>query len=138
MSAPGYVDVDKFLPSAKLGDIYDIDIYFCNRRNPSSTLQITTNMILEQSTIDPSDPHTIASRRISSDLRQFRIAKTGTLEITIVTGKQKAAKQYALIDMKGQVLSTGPLNSTETRVKVPTSGTYIVKVGHNHKKVNVK
>ena len=135
--APGYVDLDKFLPTAKAGDIYDIDIYFCNRRNPTSTLQIATNMILEQSIISP-DPYAIASRRTSSDFSQFRVAKTGTLEIAIITSKQNATKQYALIDMKGQVLSTGSLNSIDTRVKVPTAGAYIVKVGHNYKKVNVR
>ena len=137
ISAPGFVDVDKFLPSAKTGDVYDIDIYYCNRRNPTSTLQIATNMILEQSIISP-DPYAIASRRTSSNFSQFRVAKTGTLEIAIITSKQNATKQYALLDMKGQVLSAGSLNSIDTRVKVPTAGAYIVKVGRHYKKVNVR
>ena len=48
------------------------------------------------------------------------------------------AKQYAVMDMKGQVLFTGELSSADTRVKVPTSGSYIVSVGYNYRQVNVK
>ena len=48
LAAPGYVDVDKFLPNAVFGKEYDIDIYFCNRRTPTSNLDIKTNMFFEQ------------------------------------------------------------------------------------------
>ena len=48
LAAPGYVDVDKFLPNAEFGKEYDIDIYFCNRRTPTSNLDIKTNMFFEQ------------------------------------------------------------------------------------------
>lgn len=48
------------------------------------------------------------------------------------------AKQYAVMDMKGQVLFTGELSGADTRVKVPTSGSYIVSVGYNYRQVNVK
>ena len=136
--APGYVDLDKFLPTAKAGDIYDIDIYFCNRRNPTSTLQISTNMLLDQlGTL--SNPDAIAGRRISSnELGAFRIFRTGSLEIAIIAGMPAKAKQYTVMDMKGQVMHSGTLNSKETRVKLQTAGTYIVKVGRSYKKVSVK
>jgi hypothetical protein len=48
------------------------------------------------------------------------------------------AKQYAVMDMNGQVLSVGELTSADTRVKVPTSGSYVVKVGLGFRRVNVK
>ena len=50
LAAPGYVDVEKFLPNAEIGKEYDIDIYFCNRRTPTSNLDIKTNMYIEQGT----------------------------------------------------------------------------------------
>ena len=48
LPAPGYVDLDKFLPDAEVGTYYDIDIYFCDRRTTSSNIRITTNMFLDQ------------------------------------------------------------------------------------------
>jgi len=42
------------------------------------------------------------------------------------------------MDMNGQVLSVGELTSADTRVKVPTSGSYVVKVGLGFRRVNVK
>ena len=59
-------------------------------------------------------------------------------EIVMFESLPSLAKQYAVMDMKGQVLSVGELNSKETRVKVPTRGAYVVKVGLGYKRVNVK
>ena len=48
LAAPGYVDLDKFMKNAEIGKVYDIDIFFCNRRTPSSNLDIKTNIFFEQ------------------------------------------------------------------------------------------
>jgi len=48
LAAPAYVDLDKFLPDAKVGKSYDIDIYFCDRRTTMSNVRIKTNMFIEQ------------------------------------------------------------------------------------------
>lgn len=265
LSAPGYVDVDKFLPNAKQDSIYDIDIFTCNRRAPSSDLRISTNMLyMDQNagisleskqnmdewrrtgnneykvcytqnhngscvpqitvcdtadfpitkkpkisflfTTDPTgkDPTktliseeefaanpiqldsifdvsnptrpivkekrlteslapgmyyliikiddeqtaisfaakseaSIAERRVAlSSTSAFSVMKSGAQEITITTEKPSLAKRFAVMDMNGQVLSAGKLNSIDTRVKVPTAGSYIVKVGNNTKRVNVR
>ena len=50
LAAPGYVDLDKFMPSAEVGKSYDIDIYFCDRRTTMSNVHIKTNMFIEQTT----------------------------------------------------------------------------------------
>ena len=50
LAAPGYVDLNKFMKNADIGREYDIDIYFCNRRTPTSNLDIKTNMYIEQGT----------------------------------------------------------------------------------------
>ena len=59
-------------------------------------------------------------------------------EIVMFESLPSLAKQYAVMDMNGQVLSVGELNSKETRVKVPTRGAYVVRVGLGYKRVNVK
>ena len=59
-------------------------------------------------------------------------------EIVMFESLPSLAKQYAVMDMKGQVLSVGELNSKETRVRVPTRGAYVVRVGLGYKRVNVK
>ena len=70
----------------------------------------------------------------------FRVKMTAPFEFEIVMDESlpSLAKRYAVMDMKGQVLSVGEFNNAETRVKVPTSGSYIVKVGLSYKRVNVK
>ena len=50
LAAPGYVDLDKFMPNAEVGKSYDIDIYFCDRRTTMSNVHIKTNMFIEQTT----------------------------------------------------------------------------------------
>ena len=68
----------------------------------------------------------------------FSIMKTGALEFAIVTDNQSSAKQYAIMDMKGQVVSTGTLKESATRVRVPTAGSFIVKVGKKYKRISMR
>ena len=267
LTAPGYVDLDKFMPNAIVDSLYDIDIFTCDRRTTSSNLSINTNIVLAnvghilESLVDskitdslamnknyrisyegslpcmasPRDakiveikPNTfslekpafiftkdktgkdstqtlisetefeanpkqicegdicgfdvstpglpiineeklkqvyapgqyyfvvkiggdtkaidvylentmgVANRKIALDETSFNVMKTGMLEFAIVTSEPNNTNRYAVMDMKGQVLSAGTLISNETRVKVPTAGSYIVKVGTDYKRVNVK
>ena len=151
MPAPGYVVLDKFLTNAKQDKYYDIDIYYCHRRTTKTSFQITTNMYLEQpknSLLPKSQggvcgaeyPRTgIATKQhTSSNVNAFNVMNAGAREIAIFTSKYSKAKQYAVMDMKGQVISVGALNGNTTRIKVPTTGSYIVKVGKKHKQVNIK
>ena len=266
LTAPGYVDLDKFMPNAIVDSLYDIDIFTCDRRTTSSNLSINTNIVLAnvgdilESLVDskitdslamnknyrisyggslpcmasPRDakiveikPNTfslekpafiftkdktgqdstqtliseaefeanpkqicegdicgfdvtipglpiineeklkevyapgqyyfvikiggdtkaidvnlentmgVANRKITLDVSSFNVMKTGTLEFAIMTSEPNNTNRYAVMDMKGQVLSAGMLNSGETRVKVPTAGSYIVKVGTDYKRVNI-
>ena len=70
----------------------------------------------------------------------FRVKMVAPFEFDIVLNEDlpALAKQYAVMDMNGQVLSVGELTSADTRVKVPTSGSYVVKVGLGFRRVNVK
>lgn len=81
----------------------------------------------------------IANRKaIPANEASFNVMKTGALEFAILTDSPSTAKRYAVMDMMGQVISVGHLNEAATRVKVPTAGSYIVKVGRNYKRVNMK
>jgi fibro-slime domain-containing protein len=84
------------------------------------------------------DSEGIANRRTIPAGASFNIMKTGSLEFTILTNSPSTAKRYAVMDMMGQVISVGALNEATTRIKVPTAGSYIVKVGRNYKRVNMK
>lgn len=69
----------------------------------------------------------------------FSVAAVKPLEFAISANMQQgAAKQYAVTDMKGQVISSGSLSNGNTHVKVPASGSYIVKVGHESKRINMR
>lgn len=51
LAAPGYVDLDRFeglSGKLKVGDQYDIDIFFCDRRTTMSNVRIKTNMYIQQ------------------------------------------------------------------------------------------
>ena len=228
LPAPGYVDVDKFMPNGIVGKVYDLDIYFCDRRTTMSNFTIKTNMFLGQKLIDtypipccndsiddvkisylfttdstgndPTktliseadfeanpvqanggiditnklDPITnenklkevfpagkyylivkinslsrsipitipsstkISTKRIVAS-KAFRVNAVAPHEIEIsLENNANATKQYAIMDMKGQVLSIGSLSNGNTRVKVPTSGSYIVKVGNECKRINMR
>jgi hypothetical protein len=65
---------------------------------------------------------------------------TGAFEFEIVMDESlpSLAKQYAVMDMKGQVISIGELNEKGAHVKVPTSGAYIVRIGLGYRRVNVR
>ena len=85
------------------------------------------------------DSEGIANRRtIPIGGANFSIMKTGALEFAIVTDSPSNVKSYAVIDMKGLVVSMGTLNKSATRVKVPTAGSFIVKVGKKFKQINMK
>ena len=224
LPAPGYVDLDKFMPNATVGKSYDFDVYACDRRTTMTTFRMNTNIFFEQAASevipcctdlietsnisfllstdstgkDPSKviineeefktnpiqlgggidvsnktspttnidkisgvlapgkyyfiikvdsnkkvvPITVrqgsripSKKAIASNT--FRVSAIAPLELEITQSKN-AAKQYAIMDMKGQVLSVGALNGASTRVKLASPGSYIVKAGKNIQRVNIK
>ena len=101
---------------------------------PSPTLMQATygNMQFKEGTI--STPQETIKKS------PFLVQAVAPQELSISTDNFTSgqAKRFAVMDMKGQVISAGELNGAETRVKVPVSGSYIVKVGTQHKRVNIK
>ena len=87
----------------------------------------------------------VASSSSSSEISDdddmdFYVRMTGTFEFEIVMGENMPdiVKKYAVMDMKGQVLSVGELSDKNAHVKVPTAGAYIVKIGLGYRRVNVR
>ena len=53
LAAPGYVDLDNFTGASgklEIGNQYDLDIFFCDRRTTMSNVRIKTNMYIQQKT----------------------------------------------------------------------------------------
>ncbi|WP_405338439.1 cadherin repeat domain-containing protein [Fibrobacter sp.] len=70
----------------------------------------------------------------------FRVVMTGPFQFTIEldwASNLALEKNYAVMDLQGRILQQGVIRSSETVVPVLTSGSYIVKVGHKKRVVNI-
>jgi len=81
-----------------------------------------------------------STKTSNGDIPDFYVKMTGAFEFEIVMDESvpSIAKKYAVMDMKGQVLTVGELNDKNALVKVPTRGAYVVKLGLGYKRVNVR
>ena len=141
MPAPGYVNLDEFTGSTgKLvaGEIYDFDMFLCDRRTTMSNLHILTNLNLAGSgkpgnTDAVSKPAVNVAEKASGFT--VRNISRSTLSI-IVSGT--FAKMYAVMDMQGRVVRQGAIAGTETLVPSLNPGSDIVKVGLGTRRVNIR
>jgi hypothetical protein len=70
----------------------------------------------------------------------FRVVMTAPFEFTIVldwNSTTAVSKKYAVMDLQGRILKQGTISSSEIVVPVQTAGSYVVKVGHGKRIVNV-
>ena len=81
-----------------------------------------------------------SSSKASNERPDFYVKMTGPFEFEIVMDETapSLAKKYAVMDMNGQVLSVGELNDKNALVNVPNRGAYIVKLGLNYQRVNIR
>ncbi len=68
----------------------------------------------------------------------FRTIKIGSSQFAIVVGAAAVGKTYAVMDLQGGVLCQGTVASTETVVPVLAAGSYVVKVGNEIWRVNLR
>ena len=70
----------------------------------------------------------------------FRVKMVGPFEFKIVMDDAlpARARAYAVMDLQGRVLRQGEIVSSETIVKGLKYGSYIVKVGLGHRRVNIR
>ena len=79
-------------------------------------------------------------RNIDFAAHSFRVNITGPLQFTIVMNESVASikKNFAVMDLQGRIVQQGVIKSTETTVPVLSSGTYVVKVGQEMQRINVR
>ena len=134
MPAPGYVNLDEFAgASGKLvaGEIYDFDMFLCDRRTTMSNLHILTNLILAG--LDkPGNTDAVSKPavRVAGKVSGFTVRNSSRSTL--------ATKTYAVMDLQGRIVRQGVVAGTETLVQNLRAGSYIVKVGLGHRRVNVR
>ncbi len=81
-----------------------------------------------------------SAKASNGEIPDFYVKMIGPFEFEIVLDESvpSLAKQYVVMDMKGQVLTVGELSDKNALVKVPTRGAYVVKLGLGYKRVNVR
>ena len=81
-----------------------------------------------------------STKTSNGEIPDFYVRMIGAFEFEIVLDESvpSLAKKYAVMDMKGQVLTVGELSDKNALVKVPTRGAYVVKLGLGYKRVNVR
>ena len=68
---------------------------------------------------------------------RFSVRKMGSRQFSIVTS-DASAKTYAVMDLQGRIVRRGAIAGTETLVQNLRAGSYIVKVGLGHRRVNIR
>lgn len=72
----------------------------------------------------------------------FRVVLTGPFTFSIVfnedASKSKKTKKYAVMDLMGGIVEQGATHSSSASVSLRNAGSYIVRVGHDSRVVNVK
>ena len=81
-----------------------------------------------------------SSKTSNDEIPDFYVRMIGPFEFEIVLDESapSIAKKYAVMDIKGQVLSVGELNDKNAYVKVPTRGAYVVKLGLRYRRINIQ
>ena len=108
---------------------------------PSSSSSANRKSSSSVATSSNSKAVSSSSTKTSNDeIPDFYVRMIGAFEFEIVLDESvpSLAKKYAVMDMKGQVLTVGELNDKNAYVKVPTRGAYVVKLGLGYKRVNVR
>jgi fibro-slime domain-containing protein len=141
MPAPAYVNLDEFAgASGELvaGKVYDFDMFLCDRRTTMSNLHILTNLNLAGS---PNPEGTDAVKepavRVAGTVPGFTVRNSSRSTLSIVTS-DASAKTYAVMDLQGRIVRQGVVAGTETLVQNLRAGSYIVKVGLGHRRVNIR
>lgn len=140
MPAPAYVNLDEFAgASGELvaGKVYDFDMFLCDRRTTMSNLHILTNLNLAGSPNPEGTDAVKPAVRVAGKVPGFTVRNSSRSTLSIVT-PDASAKTYAVMDMQGRIVRQGVVAGTETLVQNLRAGSYIVKVGLGHRRVNIR
>ncbi len=79
----------------------------------------------------------VQSKILAASDFQVRSLGRSQLEIAL-SSAMNGATPYAVMDLQGRIVSRGLLNSQVTNVALPASGSYVVKVGSQVERVNLR
>jgi len=140
MPAPSYVSLDDFVGNTgklKAGMEYDFDMFYCDRRTSMSNLRLVTNLYIHND-----DPwHTTSVKKpsvaaVKNGQSGFAVRNSARSTLTIAGGL--AGAKFAVMDLQGRVVRQGNLSGAETVVPDLMNGSYIVKVGRETRRVNIR
>ena len=140
LPAPGYVNLDEFEGgSGKLeaGNVYDFDMFFCDRRTEMSNLHILTNMLIDGADGTDVPPVRKPVANFAGKAPGFTARNISRSTLSIVV-PDASAKKYAVMDLQGRIVRQGIIAGAETLVPSLNSGSYIVKVGAETRRVNIR
>lgn len=140
MPAPSYVSLDDFVGNTgklKAGMEYDFDMFYCDRRTSMSNLRLVTNLYIHND-----DPwHTTSVKKpsvaaVKNGQSGFAVRNSARSTLTIAGGL--AGAKFAVMDLQGRVVRQGNLSGAETVVPDLMNGSYVVKVGRETRRVNIR
>ena len=141
MPAPAYVNLDEFAgASGELvaGKVYDFDMFLCDRRTTMSNLHILTNLNLAGS---PNPEGTDAVKepavRVAGKAPGFTARNSSRSTLSIIASGT-SAKKYAVMDLQGRIVRQGIIAGAETLVPSLNPGSYVVRVGAETRRVNIR
>ena len=106
----------------------------------SSSIQNDKSSSSKPSSSSSASGKSSSSKTSNNDIPDFYVKMIGPFEFEIVMDESvpSIAKKYAVMDIKGQVLSVSELNDKNAYVKVPTRGAYVVKLGLRYRRINIQ
>ena len=109
LAAPGYVDLDKFMPNGVVGNSYPIHIFFCDRRTTMSNVHIKTNMFIEQTSgIKPSERSDMKAWR-ENGINKVLLSYTETSDGSCAAEVNPDGKS---LELEGEEISEAARNGT--------------------------
>ena len=154
LAAPGYADLDNFTDKngdpLEVGNTYDIDIFFCDRRTTMSNMNFYSNIYLDQSeVIDRMKPCKVEVEHIFDDdplqVKGRIVANVpkASLHVAVeglhveVSGLV-ANEPVALLDVQGRFIANRVASSEKMHFDVRNAGRYIVKTRTGSALITVK
>ncbi len=156
MAAPGYADLslltDKNDEPLVVGNTYDIDIFFCDRRTTMSNMNIFSNIYLDQSDVAErmkpcevevedvfeEDPEHLGEKAIGMTRAAKSNLRVGVQALRIEVSGLTANEPVALLDLQGRVIASRRASSSTMQFEVRNAGRYIVKTQKESSLVLVK
>ena len=120
------------------GEIYDFDMFLCDRRTTMSNLHILTNLNLAGSG-KPGNTDAVSKPavNVAEKASGFTVRNISRSTLSIIASGT-SAKKYAVMDLQGRVVRQGAIDGAETLVPSLNPGSYIVKVGAETRRVNIR